>query len=256
MFALLCIIILTEVGICVECFSYFLVQGAVEKFIKEYLPGHQQMKTIGSMLKAVDKNIAKMHQKSTDQLQGESFGYSSEATKEMESLQAENQALKAQLISQLEDVKKENDHLKQTLETMKSSQSNHDEQVAMLLKEIQELKGRLEAEITKNSTDQVCAQLTPLSNRVKAFNSIPKIMRDFYNQMEIKNGSEEIPKFSELGEYKTNRSTKAAYCKRKAIFSFIKAYGGGVDECLLKYDHLSPLQLYDQHIKKTREANW
>ena len=60
-----------------------------------------------------------------------------------------------------------------------------------------------------------------------------------------------VKKFPELGEFKTNRSTKAACCKKEAIFSFIKENGGGVDECLRKYDHLSALQLYDQQLKKT-----
>lgn len=123
----------------------------------------------------------------------------------------------------------------------------------MLLKEIQELKRRLETEMAKNSTGQACAQSTPLNSRIKVFNSIPKSLKDFYNQME--NGTDELPKFSELGDFKTNKSTKAAYCKRKAIFGFIKAYEGGVDECLHNYDHFSPLQLYDQYIKKTRQAN-
>ncbi len=123
--------------------------------------------------------------------------------------------------------------------------------MSMLLKEIQELKSRLETEMAKKSPGQTCsAQSTPVNSRVMVFNSIPKSLRDFYNQME--NGTEELPKFSELGDFKTNKSIKAAYCKRKAIFSFIKAYTGGIDECLSNFDHL--LQLYDQCIKKTRQA--
>ena len=43
--------------------SYFLVQGAVEKFIEEYYTRASTDETIGSELKAVDKNIAKTHQK-------------------------------------------------------------------------------------------------------------------------------------------------------------------------------------------------
>ena len=64
----------------------------------------------------------------------------------MESLQAENHSLKAHLMSQLEEVQNENDHLKQALDKMKNSQSSYDKRVDMLLKEIQELKGRLETE--------------------------------------------------------------------------------------------------------------
>ena len=85
------------------------------------------------------------------------------------------------------------------------------------------------------------------------FKLCSKSFINFYDQME--NGTEELPKFSELGDFKTNKSTKAAYCKRKAIFSFIKADGGGIDECLHNFDHLSPLQLYDQCIKKTRQTS-
>ena len=106
-------------------YIYNIVQGALEKFIEEYLPGHKQMKTIGCMLKAVDKSIANKCQES-DHSESESCGYSIESINEMECLQAENQALKAQLMSQLEEVKKENNHLKQTLDQMKHSQSSHD----------------------------------------------------------------------------------------------------------------------------------
>ena len=67
----------------------------------------------------------------------------------------------------------------------------------------------------------------------------------------MENGTEELPKFSELGDFITNKSTKAAYCKCKVIFSFIKAHEGGIDECLRNFDHLSPLQLYDQCVDKT-----
>ena len=229
-----------------------LVQGAVEKFIEEYLQGHREMKTIGCMLNTVDKSIANKYQESGGR-DHESRGYSSEALKEMECLQAENQALKAQLMSQLEDVQKENDDLKRALNKMKSCQSSHDEQVGMLLKEIQELKSRLETEKATKSPGQTCSTRAPVNCRIKMFNSIPKSLRNFYDQME--NGTEELPKFSELGDFKTNKSTKAAYCKRKAIFSFIKAYGGGIDECLRNFDHLSPLQLYDQCIKKTRQTS-
>lgn len=200
------------------------VQGAVEKFIDEYLQCHKEMKTIGCMLNTIDRSIAN-YRESNDRDQE----YSTEALKEL----AENQSLKAQLMSQLEDVKKENDRLKRGLDKMKTCQSSHDEQVGMLLKEIQELKSKLEA---KKSPGQTCS--THVNSQVKVFNSIPKSLRSFYNQME--NGTEELPKFSELGDFKTNKSTKAAYCKHKAIFSFIKAYAGGIDECLRNFDHLSP----------------
>ena len=127
----------------------------------------------------------------------------------------------------------------------------------MLLKEIQELRSKLEVEAAakNNNARQTYTESTfPHSNsQIKAFNSLPKSLRDFYNQME--NGSEELPKFSELIDFKTNKSTKAAYCKRKAIIGFIKAYRGGVDECLHNYEHLSPLQVYDQYIKKTRQTS-
>lgn len=225
----------------------YKVQGAVMTFIDEYLPGNTQ-KTIGCILKTVDKSIASKHQEVSDRMYSESNTYNSETIKELESLQAENQALKAHLLSQLEEVKKENDHLKQTLDTLRSSQSSHDEQVAILLKEIEELKGRLEA----SNTSQGSVQLVR-SDQTKAFNSLPKNLKDFYNQME--HGSEELPKFSELTDFKTNKSTKATYCKRKAIFSFIKTYSGGVDECLRVYEHISPLQLYEQCIKKSRQAS-
>ncbi len=102
---------------------YLTVQGAVEKFIDEYLQGHKEMKTIGCMLNTIDKSIANNYRESSQK----SHDYSTEALKEMECLQAENQALKAQLMSQLEDVKKENDHLKRALDKMKTCQSRHDE---------------------------------------------------------------------------------------------------------------------------------
>lgn len=59
-----------------------LVQGAVEKFIEEYLQGHREINT-------VDKSIANKYQESGYR-DHESRGYSSEALKEMEYLQAEN----------------------------------------------------------------------------------------------------------------------------------------------------------------------
>jgi hypothetical protein len=40
---------------------------------------------------------------------------------------------------------------------MKTCQSSHDEQVGMLLKEIQELKSRLETEMAKKSPGQTCS---------------------------------------------------------------------------------------------------
>lgn len=121
-------------------------------------------------------------------------------------------------MSQLEDVQKENDDLKRALNKMKSCQSSHDEQVGMLLKEIQELESRLGTEMATKSPGQTCSIRAPVNCRIKVFNSIPKSLRNFYDQME--NGTEELPKFSELGDFKTNKSTKAAYCKRNAIFSF------------------------------------
>ena len=168
-----------------------VVQGAIEKFI-EYLQGHRDMKMIGCMLNTVDKSIANKYQESSDR-DHESRGYSSKELKEMECLQAENQALKAQLMSQLEDVEKENDDLKRALDKMKSCQSSHDEQVGMLLKEIQELKSRLEAEMATIIPGQTCSARTPstpVNCRIKVFSSLPKSLRDFYDQME--NGTEEL----------------------------------------------------------------
>ena len=73
------------------------VHGAVEKFIEEYLPGCTQ-RTIGCIIKTVDKSIAKKHQGVSDH--SKASGYSNEAIKEMECLQAKNQALKAHFYRQ------------------------------------------------------------------------------------------------------------------------------------------------------------
>ena len=113
--------------------------------------------------------------------------YSSKALKETECLQAENQALKVQLMSQLEDVQKENNDLNRVLDKMKC-QSSHDEQVGMLLKKFRNSKADLKLKWQQKALAKPAVHArtpsTPVNCRIKVFNSIPKSLRDFYDQME------------------------------------------------------------------------
>ena len=88
---------------------------------------------------------------------------------------------------------------------------------------------------------------------IKTFNSLPKDITAFYQQM--KEGDDKLPKFENLPQaFKKNKSTKGAYSKRKAIYMFIDQHEGleHVHDFLDKHKELSPLQLYDRYIKKSR----
>ena len=59
----------------------------------------------------------------------------------------------------------------------------------------------------------------PISDlKIKHFNSILKNIKQFYEQMS--DGDSVLSQFSELAIYKTHKSTKGAYCKRKASHYF------------------------------------
>lgn len=112
--------------------------------------------------------------------------------------------------------------------------------VTQLQNEVKELKNKLST-----------FEATEVDLQLKHFNAIPKSLKEFYKQM--KNGDDHLPPFTSLETYKTNKSTKGAYSKRKAIFNFMESCGEGVDGFIQKYKHLSPLQVYEQCIKKSRQ---
>ena len=102
------------------------------------------------MIKSVDESIDAKLQAHDRLRDDQTSTYSKEVMKEIESLQVENQALKAHLVNQLE-VKKENKELKERLDRVKSSESSSSELVERLMKEVQELKSKLELKMTKNN---------------------------------------------------------------------------------------------------------
>ena len=97
-----------------------------------------------------------------------------------------------------------------------------------LKSQIKELKEKLEA--SKDVTVDL---------KIKHFNAIPKNLQQFHEQM--RNGDDTLPPFSQLDIYRTNKSTKGAYCKRKAIFNFMESYSEGIESFFDKYRHLSTL---------------
>ena len=116
--------------------------------------------------------------------------------KELESVQAENQALKAHLVTQLEEMRMENAELRRNLEVANASSVL----VSALKEEIKVLKDKLQ---TAESIPQPhAAEDVP----VKHFNSIPRNLEQFYDQM--LNGDETQSRFSDLEEFKGKRSTK------------------------------------------------
>ena len=195
------------------------------------------------VLTAVDDKIASMEKFS---IEDDSEGCSIEMVRELKSAQAENLALKAHLMDQLEATRKENLVLKRSLEEANASIGLINE----LKEEIKELKQQLAA--SRTVTHDQLAPHGPISDlKIKHFNSIPKNIKQFYEQMS--DGDSVLSQFSELAIYKTHKSTKGAYCKRKAIYNFMLSYSEGLEFFLEKFKHLSPLQIYDQHIKKTRQ---
>lgn len=108
--------------------------------------------------------------------------------------------------------------------------------------------------LPSSSENQCQPNLWELEDTViKSFNSLPKDITAFYRQM--KEGDEKQKKFSELPEaFKKNKRTKGAYSKRKAIYTFISQHEGvDSDETFFnKHKELSPLQMYEHYIKKSR----
>jgi copper chaperone CopZ len=187
------------------------------------------------ILNAVDGHQEKQQE------QQEGVQVDSRLARQLQEAQAENQALKAHLLNQLDEMRRENNDLKKSLEISVASCSL----VTQLQNEVKELKNQL-------SKFEAPAH-TEVDLQLKHFNAIPKSLKEFYKQM--KNGDDHLPPFTNLETYRTNKSTKGAYCKRKAIFNFMESCGEDVDGLIEKYKHLSPLQVYEQCIKKSRQES-
>lgn len=204
-------------------------------FMEEYCLENKE--GIRAILNAVDRQYQQQQQ---EEVRDDRVG-NNMLLKKLESAQFENQALKAHLLSQLEGMRQENRDLKRSLESSSATCAL----VNQLQSEVQELKTKLtllEAPVQPNTADL----------RLKQFNAMPKQLKQFYKQM--KHGDDQLPPFSDLELYKTNKSTKGAYCKRKAIFHYMESCSEGIDIFLENHQHLSPLQLYEQCIKKSRQC--
>ena len=176
-------------------FIIIIVAKAVNEFIAKF--GLNNCKSIQSILTGVDSEIQ-------DQLPIQDADpallHNNSMLKEIESMKAENQALKGHLMRQLEEMRQENAELKRSLDQANASCVL----VNDLKSQIKELKEKLEA--SKDVTVDL---------KIKHFNAIPKNLQQFHEQM--RNGDDTLPPFSQLDIYRTNKSTKGAYCKRKAI---------------------------------------
>ena len=163
-----------------------------------------------------------------------------ELINQLQLAQYENETLKAHLKDELGKLKKENEELKRKLDV----QHQHSRADTPEL--------HVPEAVPEAHLPDTCVSEAPPDEMVKLFSSLPKQLDTFYIQME--QGTEKLPKFSELPPiYKKSKRTKGAYSKRKAIYTFI-SNSGGIEQCLKNYSGLSPLQLYDQYIKKTRES--
>ena len=105
-----------------------------------------------------------------------------------------------------------------------------------------------------NSAESSSDPLSVSNETVKRFNLLPiKSLTEFFEQM--KNGCEDFPKFTEISDdLRKCKRTKASYSKRKAIYAFITDYCDGTEACLVKLKSFTPLQLYEQYIKKSRAS--
>lgn len=207
--------------------------------------GIERKENIRSILAAVDEHYCQLEHPTAVQ-EDDQIG-NSLLMKELQSAQAENQALKAHMIGQLEEMRRENLELKRSLE-----ESNASCALEEMRRENLELKRRLD-ESNALVRERVATEeqdRTP-DTKLKHFNAIPRSLKLFYDQM--KHGDDKLPAFSELEMYKTNRSTKGAYCKRKAIYNYIESCNEGVQVFFENHKHLSTLQLYEHCIKKTRQ---
>ena len=213
-------------------------------FMDKYLCGRTNYTSLGQILQTIDSEIdkeARCHQSSEATATTGTAQPSQELIKEIESLRAENDALKAQLSLEIQQLKQENLSLKQKLHQVSTKHP------AVTVPEPQYQKSRTTNCEPESSND-------PLSlpdATVKRFNSLPKTLTEFFEQM--KNGCEDFPKFTEISDdLRKCKRTKASYCKGKAIYAFITSYCGGAEACLDKFKSFTPLQLYEQHIKKSR----
>lgn len=162
---------------------------------------------------------------------------SNELLRQLQLAKYENEALRAYLANELGKLKRENEELKRKLQDVPLNQEQH-----------------IALQIDDPSAGEVASQTVHVTGNndemVKLFTAIPKKLDTFYNEME--HGTDKMPKFSDLPEnYRTSKRTKGSYSKRKAIYTFI-SNSGGIEECLKTYGRLSPLQLYEQHIKRAR----
>ena len=166
---------------------------------------------------------------------------SSECFREMAALQGENECLREQLGLQIQDLQKENSTLKEQLQFLQRSTTS--------CRNSQILDGAHSTEVQIEAHGSQTCELT--SEQVKVFNAIPDSLATFYQQME--HGEKELQPFLQLPEvYRKSSRTKGAYSKRNAVWKFMKDHPGGFEKCVNEFVGFSPLQLYEQRIKRSR----
>ena len=172
-------------------------------------------------------------------------------TAENEQLRAENQFLtdKVKTIDKLEErLRVLQDKLKQCEKTgTNENVANQHEPVTLSQ---QPLVGGSDGQSQPQSYEGTSQRQT-LSPSDQDFNSLPKSLRTFYNQM--CHGDDKLPPFAECGSFRAKPSTKSAYCKRKRIFDFIESYDDGSEKCLDTYKAVTTSKLYDTYVKKPRK---
>ena len=233
----------------------------IQKVVKLFAEHHSLPVTakpcIKRILTLVDKkiseNVVEANNTLTDHPPPHSLSTcppSDELLKQLQLAKYENETLRAHLANELGKLKQENEEL---MRKLKEVPTTAEVPTTESVRELSPLNQPSPLETPNISAQTIQPNQTVLSDEmVKVFSSIPKALDTFYTQME--QGTENLPKFSELpAEYRKNRRTKGAYSKRKAIYAFI-SNSGGIEECLHNYPGLSPLQIYEQHIKKTRES--
>lgn len=208
--------------------STTLLDQVIDSFFDAIMPSGSTP-TLTSVLSNCDKKFDEC-QLSIDMQQVPTVTPGSEMLKEIEHLKQENDIMKLHINTQLQKLQEEN---------------------RMLKEKVFELENSLKIQPPSAPPPSVLPPTPNMSEAIiKAFNSIPKKVKDFYLQME--KGDNVLPKFSDIPDgFKKNKRTKGTYSKRQTIYHHIKNHHLGINEVLASSESLSSLQLYEQ-IKKSR----
>ena len=217
----------------------------------KYLSGRTNIMSLGQILQAVDSEVDKdiyRPEETAATTSPQPTTASQELIKEIESLRAENDALRGQLSLEIQELRKENVALKEKLYASLTSKTLLANAAPEPQPQCQQSKSYSSSGISAPESSSDVPDET-----VKRFNSLPKSLMEFFEQM--KNGCEDFHKFTEISDdLRKCKRTKASYSKRKAIYAFITGYCDGPEACLAKFQSFTPLQLYEQHIKKSRAS--